>query len=218
MPLKDAIAEFVPRTGLRHRDGFAYVRGPMGALGAPGKRTGGHLHPGRHEHRPHEFEGWRGLPRRLRGRRCAASSRPSGAGRGRHPEGIFEWSHGDGPRPAGRGEGLDYVACKSMLGTDIMKTNPYIKQAEDPFTGAPVCLVPAMYPLTWPSSTSTTAVATAHRGPAVNDESICVAAHKVIVTCERIVDTRTSGLIPTRWSCPITPSTRCAGAFRRLSR
>ena len=57
-------------------------------------------------------------------------------------------------------KGLDYVACKSMLGTDIMKTNPYIKQAEDPLPEHR-CAWCLPCTLTWPSSTSTTPTSTA---------------------------------------------------------
>jgi len=42
--------------------------------------------------------------------------------------------------------GLPYIAVKSILGSDILKSNPNIKLAEDPFTGEPVALVPALKP------------------------------------------------------------------------
>ena len=42
--------------------------------------------------------------------------------------------------------GLPYVPVKSILGSDILKSNKKIKLAEDPFSGEPVALVPALQP------------------------------------------------------------------------
>ncbi len=42
--------------------------------------------------------------------------------------------------------GLPYVPLKSILGSDILKSNKKIKLAEDPFSGEPVALVPALKP------------------------------------------------------------------------
>ncbi|MDY6794358.1 MAG: CoA-transferase [Actinomycetota bacterium] len=88
-------------------------------------------------------------------------------------------------------KGLNYAACKSMLDTDTIKTNPYIREAEDPWHSGKVCLVPAIYP--------DVAIIHVHHadkfgnariwGPTVNDDSICIADHKVVVTGGCIVDT-----------------------------
>ena len=44
--------------------------------------------------------------------------------------------------------GLPYIPVKTILGSDIIKSNPHIKQAENPFSeqGEPVALVPALKP------------------------------------------------------------------------
>jgi len=42
--------------------------------------------------------------------------------------------------------GLPYVPVKSILGSDILKSNQKIKLAKDPFSGTPVALVPALQP------------------------------------------------------------------------
>ena len=42
--------------------------------------------------------------------------------------------------------GLPYIPVKSILGSDILKSNKKIKLAEDPFSGEPVALVPALKP------------------------------------------------------------------------
>jgi len=42
--------------------------------------------------------------------------------------------------------GLPYIAVKSILGSDITKSNPNIKLTVDPFNGEPVALVPALKP------------------------------------------------------------------------
>ncbi len=39
--------------------------------------------------------------------------------------------------------GLEFMPVKSQLGSDIVKNNPRIKVIDDPYTGRPVCLVPA---------------------------------------------------------------------------
>ncbi len=42
--------------------------------------------------------------------------------------------------------GVPYLPARSLLGTDILKSNATFKQAADPWTGAPLVLVPALAP------------------------------------------------------------------------
>lgn len=42
--------------------------------------------------------------------------------------------------------GMPYVPVRSLLGSDIVAANPAFKPAEDPFSGAPVVLVPPLRP------------------------------------------------------------------------
>ena len=42
--------------------------------------------------------------------------------------------------------GAPYIPTRSLLGTDLLKTNPTFKTGVDPWTGMPVLLVPALVP------------------------------------------------------------------------
>ena len=42
--------------------------------------------------------------------------------------------------------GLPYIPVKTILGSDIIKSNKNIKLTEDPYTGEPVALIPALKP------------------------------------------------------------------------
>lgn len=42
--------------------------------------------------------------------------------------------------------GLPYIPIRSLLGSDLLKSNPAFRQADDPFTGAPTVLVPPLRP------------------------------------------------------------------------
>lgn len=197
MPLADAIAEFVEDGDSLVETGFAYVRGPMAAYWEIGRQKKkdlvGIFTPGGLNSAWHEFGGLEGCHVAYVGVEMRGLISPFRRGVEAGTLKVYsEWSHGGlalGLRAAE--QGVNYVACKSMLGTDIMKTNPYIKEARDPWTGEPVCLVPAVYP--------DVAVIHVHHadkygngriwGPAVNDTAIVAAARKVVVTCERIVDT-----------------------------
>jgi acyl CoA:acetate/3-ketoacid CoA transferase alpha subunit len=197
MPLSEAIAELVDDGDSLIETGFAYVRGPMAAYWEIGRQKKkdlvGIFTPGGMNSAWHEFGGMEGCHVAYVGVEMRGLISPFRRGVEAGTLKIYsEWSHGGlalGLRAAE--QGVNYMACKSMLGTDIMKTNPYIKEAQDPWTGEPVCLVPAVYP--------DVAILHVHHadkygngriwGPAVNDTAIVAAARKVIVTCERIVDT-----------------------------
>ncbi|HET8575623.1 MAG TPA: CoA-transferase [Methylomirabilota bacterium] len=42
--------------------------------------------------------------------------------------------------------GIPYLPARSLLGTDLLASNPTFKQAADPWSGAPLLLVPALVP------------------------------------------------------------------------
>ncbi len=197
MSLQEAIAEFIADGDSLVETGFAYVRGPMAAYWEIGRQKKkdlvGLFTPGGLNSAWHEFGGLEGAHVAYVGVEMRGLISPFRRGVEAGTLKVFsEWSHG-GLALALRAaeQGVNYVACKSMLGTDIMNTNPYIKEGKDPWTGEPVCLVPAVYP--------DVAIIHVHHadkygngriwGPAVNDTAIVTAARKVIVTCERIVDT-----------------------------
>lgn len=197
MPLSEAVGRFVEDGDSLIESGFAYVRGPMAAYWEIGRQKKkdlvGIFTPGGMNSAWHEFGGMEGCHVAYVGVEMRGLIAPFRRGVEAGTLKLYsEWSHG-GLALALRAaeQGLNYVACKSMLGTDIVRTNPYIKEAQDPWTGEPVCLVPAIYP--------DVAIIHVHHadkygngrvwGPAVNDTAIVAAARKVIVTCERVVDT-----------------------------
>lgn len=100
-----------------------------------------------------------------------------------------EWSHlGMGLRFQAAAMGLPYLPTTSMLGSDLVRVND-VRVADDPFTGQPLCLVPALYP--------DVALIHVHRadpggdsqisGYPFMDREIAAAAQTVIVTAEEIV-------------------------------
>jgi glutaconate CoA-transferase subunit A len=106
---------------------------------------------------------------------------------------VFEeWSHlGLGLRFQAASMGLPYLPTTSMLGSDLARVND-VRIAEDPFTGEPLCLVPALFP--------DVAVIHVHRADAAGnaqiegypfmDREIAAAAQTVIVTTEQIVSSQ----------------------------
>ena len=42
--------------------------------------------------------------------------------------------------------GVPYLPTRSLLGTDLLQSNPTFKEAADPWSGAPLVLVPALVP------------------------------------------------------------------------
>jgi acyl CoA:acetate/3-ketoacid CoA transferase alpha subunit len=99
--------------------------------------------------------------------------------------------------------GIPFVPSRNMLGTDTLKKSA-CKVARDPWSGKPVCLVPAAYP----------DVAMFHvprcdkhgnaqvDGIIVEDFELARAARRVIVTAEKIVDTEVIRAQPDRTVIP----------------
>ncbi len=197
MELKEAIARYVEDGDSLIETGFAYARGPLAAYWEIGRQKKKNLvgiyTPDGLNNIWHEFGGLEGCHVAYVGVEMRGLISPFRRGVEAGTLKIYsEWSHGGLALSLRAAEqGLNYVACKSMLGTDIIRSNPYIKVSEDPWTGEPVCLVPAMYP--------DVAIFHVHHadkygngriwGLSVNDTAIAAAARKVIVTCERIVST-----------------------------
>ena len=87
--------------------------------------------------------------------------------------------------------GVAGLFSRSLLGSDIVTHNPFVKVMQNPIAGdgQPVVFVPALYP--------DVAIVHVHAadkygngrffGPAVNDIAIAAAARKLIVTAEEIV-------------------------------
>jgi acyl CoA:acetate/3-ketoacid CoA transferase alpha subunit len=197
MDLSEAVARFVEDGDSIIETGFSYVRGPMAAYYEIGRQKKkdlvGIFTPGGMNCAWHEFGGLEGAHVAYVGVEMRGLIAPFRRGVEAGTLKVYsDWSHGALALALRAAEqGVNYVACKSMLGTDLMRSNPYVKEDKDPWTGEPVCLVPAMYP--------DVAIFHVHHadkygngriwGPAVNDTAIVAAARKVVVTCERIVDT-----------------------------
>ncbi|WP_054695355.1 CoA transferase subunit A [Syntrophomonas palmitatica] len=105
---------------------------------------------------------------------------------------VSIWSHGAmalGFKAAQLG--APFIASKQLLGSDMLKQNPYVKVIDSPVgaNSEPVCLIPALFP-----DVCIVHVQKADRygnavieGPAVNDIALAAASRKVIITAERIV-------------------------------
>ncbi len=197
MSLSDAVARYVDDGDSLIETGFAYVRGPLAAYWEIGRQKKkdlvGIYTPGGLNNLWHEVGGIEGAHVAYVGveMRGLISSFRRGCEAGTLNV-YSEWSHGALALSLRAAEqGANFIACKSMLGSDMLGHNPYVKVSEDPWTGEPVLLAPAMYP--------DVAIFHVHHadkygngriwGLSVNDTAIVAAARKVIVTCERLVDT-----------------------------
>lgn len=103
---------------------------------------------------------------------------------------LSEWGHGSmglGFKAAQYGE--PYIACKHLLGSDILKYNPYVRVMRDPWNDEPVAMVPALHPdVVFIHCQQADMYGNAKIiGPAVNDIAEAFASRKVIITCEEIV-------------------------------
>lgn len=110
----------------------------------------------------------------------------------KHAEIHSIWSHGSMAQGFKAAQlGSPCIASKQLLGTDMVKKNPYVKVINNPVGEGedPVCMIPALFP-----DVCIVHVQQADRfgnavisGPAVNDIALAAACRKVIITAERIV-------------------------------
>lgn len=197
MPLKEAIAEFVQDGDILGETGFSYVRSPIQAyfeivrqqkkhikgIGSPMSNVsymiardcmdGVHLSYVGVEMRGNDKH----FSRAIINKKAEIHSL---------------WSHGAmalGFKAAQLG--VPCVGSKQLLGTDLVKYNPYVKVIDNPVgkDKDPVCMIPALFP----------DVCIIHcqqadrygnaviQGPAINDIALASACRKVIITAERIV-------------------------------
>jgi acyl CoA:acetate/3-ketoacid CoA transferase alpha subunit len=99
--------------------------------------------------------------------------------------------------------GLPFFPARIMLGTDTLKYSS-AKVAEDPFTGKPLCLLPACYP--------DFAFIHVHRcdkygnaqidGTIIEDRELSLAAKRLIITTEEMVDEEEIRRTPDRTVIP----------------
>jgi glutaconate CoA-transferase, subunit A len=100
--------------------------------------------------------------------------------------------------------GLPYVPLKSILGSDILKSNKNIKLDTDPFSGEPVALVPALKP-----DVAFLVVQRADRfgnshiwGSTGLTQEASIAANKIIVLADEIVEPEVIASDPSRVLIP----------------
>ena len=105
---------------------------------------------------------------------------------------LSEWSHGAmalGYKAAQLG--VPGLFSKSMLGSDIIKCNPYVKTVQNPMKNDPdpVLFIPAIYPdIAFIHVQQADKFGNARiYGPAVNDIAIAGAVKKLVITAEEIV-------------------------------
>ncbi|MGE5418288.1 MAG: CoA transferase subunit A [Acidobacteriota bacterium] len=195
MTLKDAIAKYVEDGDICTDAGFAYVRTAIQAyfeivrqgkkdlqfIGSPNTNQSYMMFAGcaKYSHNSYVGAEMRGTDRLY--------VRNIKQGRGKV---LSEWGHGSMGQGFKAGQyGMPFVASKQLLGSEMLKYNPFVKVDKDPFTGEPVCLIPALHPdVTIIHCQQADMYGNAKIfGPAVNDIALAHCSRKVIITCEEVV-------------------------------
>jgi acyl CoA:acetate/3-ketoacid CoA transferase alpha subunit len=195
MTLKEAVARFVSDGDVVADSGFSYVRTPLQAqfeiwrqgkkdlqyIGSPNTLSSFAMFAGACKYAHNSYVGaeMRGTDR--------AFSRTIQEGRGQI---LSEWGHGSmgqGFKAAQYGE--PYIASRQLLGSEMIKYNPYVKVTRDPWNNDPVALIPALHPdVVFIHCQQADMYGNAKIfGPAVNDIAEAFASRKVVITCEEIV-------------------------------
>ncbi len=105
---------------------------------------------------------------------------------------LSEWSHGSMAQGFKAAQlGVPGVFSKQLLGSDILRYNPYVRVMQNPMRDDPdpVVFIPALYPdvtVIHVHAADKTGNARIY-GPTVNDIALAAAARKVIITAEEIV-------------------------------
>lgn len=206
MGLKEAIAEYVADGDSFVETGFGAIRGPMAAYFEIGRQGKKNLTVIATPGAASDFLIGMELINKAHIAYYGAEMRGLAPSfRRKVEEGKFqvlaEWSHHALSLALRAAElGVNAIACKSMLGSDMLKHNNFVKVQPDPFSGEPVVFIPAIYP-----DFAIIHVNEADQygnarilGPTVNDTAIAVAAKKVILTTERLVSTETLRREPDR--------------------
>lgn len=197
MDLKEAIATFVDDGDVLSDAGFAYVRTSHQAyfeimrqgkkdlqvIGAPNTNQSYMINYGtaRYSHNSYIGAEMRGTDRNY--------SRQLKNGK----VGILsEWSHGGVALALKAAQlGAPGLFSKQMLGSDIIKYNPYVKVMQNPLRDDPdpVAFIPAIYPdITIIHAHAADKYGNAFiYGPVVNDTALAIATRKLIITAEEII-------------------------------
>jgi glutaconate CoA-transferase, subunit A len=195
--LKEAIAEYVTDGDIATDAGFSYVRTPHQAffemmrqgkkdlqfIGSPNTNQSYMINYGvcKYTHNSYTGAEMRGTDRNY--------SRQLKNGRVKI---LSDWSHGSMAQGFKAAQlGCPGVFSKQLLGSDILKYNPYLKVMQNPMRADhdPVVFIPALYPdVTIIHCDACDKFGNARiYGPAVNDIAMAAAARKVIITAEEIV-------------------------------
>lgn len=199
--IKEAISEYVKEGDILTDTGFAYVRTPIASyfeiirqgikglqnIGSPSTNQSYMVHFGSvtHSHISYVGAEMRGTDRNM--------SRNIKQGKTKV---LSEWSHGSMAQGFKAAQlGVPGMYSKQLLGSDIIKHNPFVKVVDNPMKAEkdPCAFIPALYP-----DVTIIHVHQADKygnariyGPVVNDAAIAAAARKVIITAEEIVPPET---------------------------
>ncbi|MGE5421890.1 MAG: CoA transferase subunit A [Ignavibacteriales bacterium] len=195
MSLHDAIAKYVEDGDICTDAGFSYVRTPIQAyfeimrqgkknlqfIGSPNTNHSYMMLYGvcTYSHNSYVGAEMRGTDR--------IYVRNIKEGRGKV---LSEWSHGTMGQGFKAGQyGMPFIASKQLLGSEMLKYNPFVKVDKDPWTGEPVCLIPAIHPdVTIVHCQQADMFGNGKiMGPPINDIAMAHTARKVIITCEEVV-------------------------------
>ena len=197
LSIKEAIAEYVKDGDILTDTGFSYVRTPIAAyleimrqgikglqmIGSPATNQSYMINYGTVSHSHWSYCGaeMRGTDRNM--------SRNVKEGRTKL---LSEWSHGTMALGFKAAQiGVPGMYSKQLLGSDMVKYNPFIKVVDNPMKAEkdPCVFIPALYP-----DVTIIHVHQADKfgnakiyGPLINDAAIAGAARKVIITAEEIV-------------------------------
>jgi 3-oxoacid CoA-transferase subunit A/glutaconate CoA-transferase subunit A len=99
--------------------------------------------------------------------------------------------------------GVPFMPSRTMLGTDTLKKSS-AKVVKDPFSGKPICLLPACYPdVTFIHVPRCDIYGNAQvDGIMIEDYELARAARRLVITTEKIIDTEEIRSTPWRTSIP----------------
>ena len=195
--IKEAIAEYVTPGDILTDTGFAYVRTPIVSyleilrqeikglqnIGSPATNQSWMSNFGAVTHSHWSY--------------CGAEMRGTDRNMSRNVKAgitkiLSEWSHGSMAQGFKAAQlGVPGIYSKQLLGSDIIKYNPFVKIVDNPMKAEkdPCVFIPALYP--------DVTIIHVHKadkfgnsmiyGPVINDVALAAAARKVIITAEEIV-------------------------------
>lgn len=193
--LKEAVAKYVDDGDIVADSGFSYVRTPIQAHFEIMRQKKKDLHFIGSPNTNQSYVAWAGCSKYSHNSYIGAEMRGTDRNYSRMVKDgrvkvLSEWSHGSmGLGFKAAQYGAPHIACKQLLGSEMLKYNPYVKEAKDPWSNEPVVLVSALHPdVVFIHCQQADMFGNAKiSGPAVNDIALAFACRKVIITCEEVV-------------------------------